>query len=1477
MAEQKTEKDSKVIGQTVAEIVSDFGDPRDILVRDIFRGIITDLREKMDGRLNIADKDKHVGIIAQNKEQFLDAAVIFQQTINDARIPDETRVRSVDLYLEAMEKVFAKTNDFISFCFGSRFISDNRIDKVREKILKDFFRDRDHCFTRFKEIGTGEKIDREDERKEREAKYGRIASDFSSKLDDLKNIFEKEANGFLPEIDIDGSDIATLTETGGQTQRAGFAAPELDENRTAPAVATVDGEDGRQMQPMLYAAPDIVDAQLELAEQLAQAGLSDPFGIFKTFAERVDEGSRNDLLFYSTYVVTNYIMPSVIKFNDLLHQVNAARERKDLLVRAYREAVLKILDSSFSCLSDLYSLVPSFGEKHYGFKSDEYWDSKNEIFEKAAKALEKMNDLASSFLAQDEQALWVDNWQEEEAQKYSAIADECIAEQESFKEAKLRMDNASDAENVAGIEGATQVGEGSHHPDKDNVTGSAVGGEQAEEWPAYDAGGEGSVLELTDIIKLGREHEGRDSSGGIIGGRSVEGLTKGEEKKVDVFFLRNQEYFDLLEIKKKYGETSEEYIGAKRIFDGHNDERLQKHFAFMNNVDNKVIKNATISDRALIFGKKLFSSGAYLAGLRGIWEGGYGYWAHKKKTKETKERFRQLVNEIGTSIIGKSHVSKSGELESGFGKKIEAIEEMIADEENGLTDADRDQMMEKINYLLESFHYPERAEGEPGRVNVSPGQNESGLRMDALNETLENYVKSKISGIRLARETLNSVAVFGAAAAPVTAPLVFLMRGVTRILFDIATRVDKLITEDKRTRSDSFRKFSSSKKHETTNEVATMIKKQKEDKDLFVHRLFIGGLQETWDDLMMRDKTGDKTKTALSKTIGSAAALARIVSYLGIGATAINALSEADWGMFNWSLSEKSISFQNIADNYFGRTRKIIKSFFSDKPENISADQPAPAVRFIHRGKVDNRTAPNTGHFSGPAQKVVPSGPLGRMPVSGRAYAPADPNLSAPVVIGGKTRTLTKALTELTKNADNSTKDAFIKRVFSLARVKNAGSLTIDDVHRAALLKRALNLVSTANVKMDDGFDVENLVYEGNSVRLDSEGQWYVDKGSGIHNAAKVSEFKLRENWAHQTAKNLGFKRDIKFSGDSQHLGAREFKLDISGHEVVVDDEGRFATTVDGVQVSGNIHDVSDTTPEQYIAVKIDEAQALSLGRRTSALDDDGLQLHLNGHLGAISSVAGATMIFKKDPKESASEFIARIKKSLAAKMKIFNDKLSSSRGLDKDFVAQAGVSIADEDFVAKLDFISRHNFHGLSPDYFANVFSLAENGRTSLEEASGLLNVFDREYHRALAAQHLEKYTSFSSSSRQMVEAVKNAPEEFVHPAGQQRLTGYVQLFGEKGSSRETGIMNLFGFDKKNKIEIVDVKNNGTIIFRHPVHPEFKVYISPDNHFGVKGPGKGNSWGLSEGFILSDIPKASLSSLDMEEGMRWIEDQSIR
>lgn len=161
---------------------------------------------------------------------------------------------------------------------------------------------------------------------------------------------------------------------------------------------------------------------------------------------------------------------------------------------------------------------------------------------------------------------------------------------------------------------------------------------------------------------------------------------------------------------------------------------------------------------------------------------------------------------------------------------------------------------------------------------------------------------------------------------------------------------------------------------------------------------------------------------------------------------------------------------------------------------------------------VDKYTILNTK--TGRPEEIFPAEkyPMGTAPVLAEA-AGATENISphsnavAEIKIEGKINTLSEAVEKALKQEgiSNDTKDSFIKHWLD-----DKAEISVEN--RDELLNKAIRKFSVANTEMGDGNDIQNLVYEGNNVRLNSDGSFEVIKGEGISEAKMVSEDQLRTN-----------------------------------------------------------------------------------------------------------------------------------------------------------------------------------------------------------------------------------------------------------------------------------------------------------------------------------------------------------------------------
>ena len=117
------------------------------------------------------------------------------------------------------------------------------------------------------------------------------------------------------------------------------------------------------------------------------------------------------------------------------------------------------------------------------------------------------------------------------------------------------------------------------------------------------------------------------------------------------------------------------------------------------------------------------------------------------------------------------------------------------------------------------------------------------------------------------------------------------------------------------------------------------------------------------------------------------------------------------------------------------------------------------------------------------------------------------PKIITEVEVQGKTDTLSEAVEKALKQdgVPDKVKDNFIKQWI-------LKDIDINDENRNDLLNKAIRKLSVANIKMGDGNDIQNLIYEGNKVQLNSDGSVEVTGGGGVDDAKVVSEAELRQN-----------------------------------------------------------------------------------------------------------------------------------------------------------------------------------------------------------------------------------------------------------------------------------------------------------------------------------------------------------------------------
>lgn len=185
-------------------------------------------------------------------------------------------------------------------------------------------------------------------------------------------------------------------------------------------------------------------------------------------------------------------------------------------------------------------------------------------------------------------------------------------------------------------------------------------------------------------------------------------------------------------------------------------------------------------------------------------------------------------------------------------------------------------------------------------------------------------------------------------------------------------------------------------------------------------------------------------------------------------------------------------------------------------------------------------------------------------------------------------------LTEISKELLNSkdtpeeVKDAFIDKYYP-------DHEEITDKNRGKVLEEAINKMSASNLKMDDGNDVQNLIYEGNEVHINSQtGEVYVEQGAADMEAQEVSEKKLRGNWADLMAKDMGLDPDkTEFAGDntSEEVISTKVEAGDKKYEVKIDTDGKWTAEVDGKEIEREVPG-KESDLGKHLSQEIEEARA---------------------------------------------------------------------------------------------------------------------------------------------------------------------------------------------------------------------------------------------------------------------------------------------
>ncbi len=233
---------------------------------------------------------------------------------------------------------------------------------------------------------------------------------------------------------------------------------------------------------------------------------------------------------------------------------------------------------------------------------------------------------------------------------------------------------------------------------------------------------------------------------------------------------------------------------------------------------------------------------------------------------------------------------------------------------------------------------------------------------------------------------------------------------------------------------------------------------------------------------------------------------------------------------------------------------------------------------------------------------------------------------------------LTKISRELLVDADKGTQDAFIGRYYP-------DHEEITSENREKLLEMAINKMSVSNLDMSDGNNVQNLIYKGNEVNINSEtGEIYVKKGGSELEARAVSEQELRDNWADKRARQLGADPQKVDFGKSES-GEKEIlaPLDVNGqtYELVVDEDNNWRvedTSLSGKFKEGeSVADIKERIRQELVAEEVKKVSSETLDPKKRS------QLMILKELGVdpekeLSSAEKQKILFAKNLMESSGD-----------------------------------------------------------------------------------------------------------------------------------------------------------------------------------------------------------------------------------------------
>ncbi len=264
---------------------------------------------------------------------------------------------------------------------------------------------------------------------------------------------------------------------------------------------------------------------------------------------------------------------------------------------------------------------------------------------------------------------------------------------------------------------------------------------------------------------------------------------------------------------------------------------------------------------------------ASIVGVKGLYDVP-AYLLQKIGVGKNKKEYKEILGDLGKEGISEKEMEEKKVREIIKLENIDAMEEKI--DNMGASEEIKDKLMQELNSLVENYHEE--------RKTLEAGRNEK------LTDTLDEYIKTKISGVQATREALNTFFVASGA---------YGLRGASYGFMD---GVDRYLRLKKQA-------------------------KKKGEKIDIIKDVIAGGIKETWQEARLKDiKGAEKTKT--QKGLSAVRAWGKIARYAGIGAmvkwhpeTAGNSIDKALDALGG------KVNLGDVVENYKGNIGRLAKFY----------------------------------------------------------------------------------------------------------------------------------------------------------------------------------------------------------------------------------------------------------------------------------------------------------------------------------------------------------------------------------------------------------------------------------------------------------------------------------------------------------------------------------------------------------------------